>query len=155
MGRKARAGDVLAVEAGGRWYVARQLNGTLVEFFDECADQLGELDVESAMSKGPIFRIWVMDRATRSGRWKVIGKVPLSPSCLGTDQEFHKYDSISKKYSIVKSNPITKEFSERPATKSECEALERAAVWDPEHVERRLQDYTEGRTNKWVEAMKP
>jgi hypothetical protein len=41
------------------------------------------------------------------------------------------------------------------ASYGECTSLERAAVWDTEHIEDRLEDYFNGRENKWVESLKP
>lgn len=42
----------------------------------------------------------------------------------------------------------------RRATKMACEGLERAAVWEPEHVEERLRDLYVGKPNIWVEQLK-
>lgn len=41
----------------------------------------------------------------------------------------------------------------RPALRSECEPLERTAVWDPEHVEDRIRDAYAGRESVWVRSM--
>jgi hypothetical protein len=43
--------------------------------------------------------------------------------------------------------------TESPATPDECKGLECAAVWDPIHVEERLQDVRDGRPNQIVEGL--
>lgn len=43
---------------------------------------------------------------------------------------------------------------ETPATKTEAKGLERAAVWDPEHIQDRLRDHYMGRLNKWVKLLR-
>lgn len=49
---------------------------------------------------------------------------------------------------------MTGESVENPATPEECAVLERAAVWDPGHVEDRLRDHFAGQSNKWVESLR-
>lgn len=45
-------------------------------------------------------------------------------------------------------------LSLQPMNYELCKELEREAVWNPEHVESRLDDYYFGRPNKWVESLK-
>ena len=49
-------------------------------------------------------------------------------------------------------DPNTGQISK--ASKEECIGLERAAVWEAEHVEDRLRDFYSGVQNKWVEQLK-
>ncbi|MBP7282109.1 MAG: hypothetical protein KBA66_11060 [Leptospiraceae bacterium] len=39
----------------------------------------------------------------------------------------------------------------RPATKEECKGLERLAVWTPEGIKKRLNDYYAGRNNYYLQ----
>jgi hypothetical protein len=97
------------------------------------------------------FKIWVMNYAVTKGRWKVIGTLPLSPD-LQAKPDFFKRDVMSGRLTIHDDNAPP--HYERPATLAECEHLECAAVWEPEHVEDRLRDYFAGRSNRWVESLR-
>lgn len=77
----------------------------------------------------------------------MIGHAPLETELKATPW-FFRQDVISKVLSLYQDG------IERPATREECEGLERAAVWSAEHIENRLDDHLEGRTNKWIEALK-
>ena len=57
--------------------------------------------------------------------------------------------------SIYQEVPELAPLYERLAIAEECVGLERAAVWEPEHVEDRLRDHFAGRSNRWVESLKP
>jgi hypothetical protein len=94
------------------------------------------------------FKIWVMDSAVKSGRWEVVGNVPLEPE-EQISPWFFKQDRHSKKLSLYRQS------EETPADFAMCEGLERAAVWSAEHVESRLEDHIMGRSNKWVELLRP
>lgn len=104
------------------------------------------IDCAEIIASPIAFKVWVMDSAVTSGRWKVVGNAPLEPE-HEVSPCFFKQDAISKKLSLYRHGV------EGPATLEECEGLERAAVWSAEHVERRLEDYFAGRNNKSVEAL--
>jgi hypothetical protein len=74
--------------------------------------------------------------------------VPL-PAELEVEPLFFKHDNISGEVSMTPGGGV-----ERPATREECFGLERAAVWDPEHVVSRLDDHFAGRPNAWVDLMR-
>ncbi|HEY0158466.1 MAG TPA: hypothetical protein VGF28_14380 [Thermoanaerobaculia bacterium] len=88
-----------------------------------------------------------MNRAITSGRWKVLGHVPLDEP-LQREPAFFKQDPLSGELTLYRSG------TEYPASAEECQELERAAVWDPEHVEDRLRDHFDGRSNRWVESLR-
>lgn len=95
-----------------------------------------------------LFRLWVHKSAYTSGRWLKIGMGDVPPE-LDKPVDRFKEDPISGKLSIYGHDGDT------PAKLEECLSLERAAVWDPEHVESRLEDYLAGRPNKWAQNLKP
>ncbi|QIF04269.1 Imm26 family immunity protein [Roseimicrobium sp. ORNL1] len=103
--------------------------------------------VSAVLESTVVFKIWVMNKATRSGRWPVIGHIPLSDELL-KPVAFAKQDVISKAFCIHVGG------KEVPASIEECRNLECAAVWSAEHVEDRLQDHFEGQPNKRVESMR-
>jgi hypothetical protein len=87
------------------------------------------------------------------GVWLVAGTIDLTEADLASPV-FFKKDPINGALSIYVSDAESGLSHERPATKSEIEGLECAAVWDPQHVEDRLRDHFAGRTNKWVESLR-
>ena len=94
-----------------------------------------------------LFRLWVHKSAYNTGRWTKIGKAAIRQDLTRQVDRF-KQDPISGQLSIYRDE------IDLPATVSDCEGLERAAVWDPHHVESRLEDELAGRPNKWVESLK-
>ncbi|UWP97182.1 immunity 26/phosphotriesterase HocA family protein (plasmid) [Aliiroseovarius crassostreae] len=111
-------------------------------------------NVEVLKSAETLFRIWVMNYAfNKNSSWKRIGVLELNEDeKRGSD--FFKQDQLSGRLTIYREaqdNPAG--YEERPATLEECRGLERAAVWNPEHVEDRLSDYFSGIENKWVKSL--
>ena len=126
---------------------ARVLDEPLFAFYDCVTSK--DLSVEEVKKHQVLFKIWVMNRAVTSGRWSVVGNRPLEKE----EQEspaFFKQDPVKPSSFVIYRNGV-----ERRASYAECEGLECAAVWDPEHVEDRLRDHFSGKPNKWVESLKP
>ena len=99
----------------------------------EVIDQLAQLPIA--------FMLFVMMYAVSSGRWRVVGSLPLSPEL----KECPKFRiGRAGQLSIYQELPELAPLYEWPATVSECIGLETAAVWDPEHVEDRLRDHFAG-----------
>jgi hypothetical protein len=113
-----------------------------------------QLDLEAISGAPVVFSIWVMNSAVTSGRWPKIGKEPLIDRERETPMRFFKEDALTGELSVYWSDPRSGEDHETPATRSECEGMERAAVWSAEYVEDRLRDHFDGRPNKWVESLR-
>lgn len=124
---------------------ARVLADPLIAFYDMRA--VDSPTVEELESLPILFKIWVMNNAITSGRWPVIGHLPLDAS-LRQSVNFFKQDPISKKVYIYRDD------QEYPASKEDCNGMECAAVWSAEHVEDRLRDHYAGVANKWVESLR-
>lgn len=144
---RRKVGDIVKIELGdGVSAFARVLLEPLMAFYaitDRNAPSLDEI------VKAPVlFKIWVMNNAVTSGRWPVIGNVPLGESML-VEQTFFKVDPLTKEYSLYRNG------EDIPAKREDCIGLERAAIWSAAHVEDRLRDYFAGVPNKWVIAMAP
>ena len=143
---KRKVGDVLAIKLeDGSFSFGRVLEEPLIAFYD--CKSVDKLSLEEIVSKPIIFKVWVMNSAVESGRWEVLGNEPLDQG-LEEIPKFFKQSPLNKKFSIYYQGVET------PSTKEECQELERAAVWDPEHVEDRLRDHYEGVPNQWVESLK-
>lgn len=139
-------GDFLRIDLGnGSFAFARVLDFPLVLFYDALAEK--RLSINEIVASRELFKIWVMKSAFSSKKWEVIGNSPLDAS-LFESPVFFKVDPISKKYSLYQGG------AEVLACREQCEGLERAAVWDPVHVEDRLRDYFNGVPNKWVESLR-
>ena len=146
--RRAKAplvGDVIELPLDGAWGYARVLRDPLMAFYALRAE--APLAWEDVVKAPVAFTVWVMHSAVKSGRWRVVGNVPLTPT-EDVAPWFFKQDAISGKLSLYRAG------AERPATREECEGLERAAVWSAEHVESRLSDHLAQRPNKWAESLR-
>lgn len=143
-----RVGDVVAIHITGEKYAfGLVLKEPLMAFFDFIAATPNP-DVPSLVRQSVAFKIWVMNRAVTSGIWPIVGHVDLSER----NQEsptFFKVDRITGRLTATKGGT-----TEWPIGREECKELERAAVWDPEHVVSRLEDHFAGRPNKWVESLR-
>ena len=146
-GQRRLVGSVVKIPLEREWHsYARVLPEPLCAFYD-CRTR-ADLTVEEIVLKDVLFRLWVMNRALTSGRWEIVGKAPLSDGQL-VAVPFFKQDALDpRKVSIYLDG------KERPATPAECSGLERAAVWDPEHVEDRLRDHYLGQPNKWTQSLR-
>ena len=140
---RRREGDVVQIPLGNReWGFGRVLEDPLIAVYD--LRSTDSLPLEEIQSAPVLFKIWVMNHAIKEGRWEVIGNAPLEPD-LEEEVRFHKVDSITGALTIYWGDN-----NEVPASPEDCEGLERAAVWEPEHVEERINDHFAGRENQWV-----
>lgn len=113
----------------------------------------GPLAIEDAASPKlflhpVLFRVAVHKSAWSTGRWRRVAKIEVPNSLLAPQPKFIQDQLNPSKFELYVGG-VT-----RPATRAECEGLERAAVWDPEHVEHRLQDHLAGVPNVWVEQLR-
>ncbi|ENU91284.1 hypothetical protein F971_03191 [Acinetobacter vivianii] len=147
---KRKEGDILLIKLSNNTFCyGRVLTDPLFVFYDLNTSK-PLLDINQITEKNILFKVWVMKHAITSGRWEVIGNQTLEDTLVRSPL-FFKQDILSKELSIY--NPTTGQ--EIDASYEECKNLERAAVWEPEHVEDRLEDIFEGRNNKWVESLRP
>jgi hypothetical protein len=144
--RKTRKlGDILKIDLrDGKYAFGRVLEDPLCAFYDLHSETVPDLNY--IISRPVLFKIWVMNYFKDAG-WEVIGNHPLE-AALEVVPKFWKQDLISKKLSLYRKG------EEWPATVTECEGFENAAVWSTCHVEDRLRDHFAGRKNKWVESLK-
>lgn len=88
-----------------------------------------------------------MNRTVKTGQWPVVGRAPLDKG-FTLPLQFIQDPLNKNSFSIYDNGQI------RRATRQECIGLERAAVWEPEHVEERLRDHYAGCRNKWAESLR-
>jgi hypothetical protein len=146
--QRRKEGDIVAIDLGdGTLAFARVLREPLLAFYDLRVRNQETPSIQEIVKRPVLWRIWVMNYAITGGRWKVMGNSPLEEA-LKREPTFFKQDPISGDVTLYRAE------TEYPASIEECEHLERAAVWDPEHVEDRLRDHFDGRPNKWVESLR-
>lgn len=138
----------MAIPLGsGQFGYCRALTFPNAEFYDLRSDIV--LDANKVVEAPVAFRIWVMKYAFTGRRWKRLGNVSLRPTETGKIWWYFK-DHDNGEFFRTRDG-----LEEIPASWSEVQHLECAAVWDPEHIEDRLRDHFGGRPNKWVESLKP
>jgi hypothetical protein len=145
--QRRRAGDVVRIDLGAGFHTyARVLRDASFAFYD--CRLVGEASLPEILASQILFRIAVMNHAVKTGRWPVIGHEPLKGGMLIAPPIFIQ-DPIDKTIFSIYEDGVT------PATtKEQCRGLERASVWEPEHVEDRLRAHYAGNVNHIVELLK-
>jgi hypothetical protein len=150
MARKRwQPGSVIRKRLGDGWnYYARLMEFPWAAFYDHRTKQ-PEDDLDAITPRPVRFTIAVHKDLLAEKEWEPIGRRPLDGSLQrpraqviwGIDPQ---HPRIMDDHGAI-----------RPATPKECEGLEPAAVWEPEHVADRLMDAFAGRPNRWLQAMLP
>jgi hypothetical protein len=102
------------------------------------------VNFEEIIQKPVAFKIWVSEFALTKKLWEVIGSRELDDS-LKSKVFFYKQDPISNK--LWKTETGAEEY---PVSIEECKTLEVAAVYDPEHVVRRLENLRTGEQDPFL-----
>ncbi|MGR4021036.1 immunity 26/phosphotriesterase HocA family protein [Vibrio harveyi] len=143
---KRRIGDIVKIVLeDGSLTFGHILEDPIIAFYDAKTEQV--LPTEDIINLPVLFKVCVMNNAITSGRWEVIGNKELT-QYLKEPVTFFRQDMLSKKFFL---HTDSKEI---PASREQCLGLERAAVWDAEHVEDRLRDHYAGVVNPWVESLR-
>ena len=126
---------------------ARILRDASFAFYDSRTKE--DISDLSKIASSPIlFIVAVFNDAVTRGRWVKVGKLRLEPHLLKLPPKFIRDSIDPTQFSIYEFGKI------RPATREECQGLERAAVYEPRNVEERLRDHYAGRPNRDVEEDK-
>ena len=145
--QRRTAGALLSVPLGdGTHCYALTLPEADFAFFDLRSDSVQEST--NVLSRPILFRVAVHKSAWATGRWPEISNVEVPGDLLEPQPTFMQDAIDPERFSIYLAGHI------RPASRAECEGLERCAVWDPEHVEDRLRDHFAGKPNVWVESLR-
>lgn len=133
--KRIKIGDVYAIPLPNKRYgFGRVFNDGGFGIYEHIGENINDTPISESYQ----FTVGVYRLALKSGEWTVVENRPFShvddsfppPMCI--------IDSISGEYSIYHKGEI------RKATKSECEGLEVAAVWDANHIVDRIMG-----DNKW------
>ena len=143
---KRNVGDVVKIPLGdGTHTYAHALQEASFAVYD--CRVTDELAVEQVISRPVLFFVAVKHHAVKNGRWPIVGNSPLNDR-LSRPPTFIQDPLNKNNFSIYANGEI------KPSTRVQCTGLERMAVWEPEHVEERIQDQYAVRKNKWLELLK-
>ncbi|WP_239807487.1 immunity 26/phosphotriesterase HocA family protein [Croceicoccus hydrothermalis] len=144
-------GDILKIDLGGGTHSYGQVaDEPLIVFFNGAFTEA--LPPGQAIQLPVLFRLWVHNDAVKKGIWEVVGNLPLAPADA-VEPYFFRQDAITGALSLYHSSFANTGW-EHPASATDCDGLECAAVWDAEQVEDRLRDHYAGRPNKWFESLR-
>lgn len=148
---RRKVGDILRIELGAGLHAYAQVaDEPVIVFFEGVFED--EVAIERIPDLPVLFRLGVANHAISSGLWQVTGLKPLTAE-NALEPFFYKQDAISGRLSLYHSDFAATGY-ERPATLAECQHLECAAVWEPEHVVDRLRDHASGTPNRWLDSLK-
>lgn len=140
-------GGILKVPLGDGWHTYGQMIGDAqVAFFD--ARTKTDLPADEIVKRPVLFRLAVDKYAVSKFVWLRIGKADV-PDVLKIHEPQFIQDALNPECFRIYCGGVI-----RPATRAECEGLERCAVWSPEQVVDRINDHYKGIPNKWVESLR-
>jgi len=148
--QKWTRGAVVAVPLGEEHFgFGQMLDQPEYAFFGLGRSQASLPTPDEVVAAPVLFRLWVMRQAHSSGRWPKMGQATITPELAERVPRFNqdplRPSSIVLTYGGVSGTPCDVEA---------CRDLERAAVWDADHVEDRLRDHFAGRENKWEKSLR-
>lgn len=144
------AGAFLEIDLGdGHYAYARILEKASYAFYDlHSSNKITDLNL---IARKPIlFIIAVYNTAVNSGRWVKIGKKPLEKWLEILPNQFVQDALHPDRYSLYDPN----NGAVIEADRENCVGLERAAVWEAQHVESRIKDHYADKPNSWVEQLR-
>lgn len=101
--------------------------------------------------RDPLFVAMVIKGAFSTGRWGMPIRV-LPASAIPRIPLFFRQSVTNKRDCTIVDHEARRTVK---ATPQECIGLEREAVWSPEHIEARFEDYYADRPNIYAESLKP
>ncbi|MDP9078302.1 MAG: immunity 26/phosphotriesterase HocA family protein [Bacteroidota bacterium] len=106
-------------------------------------------EIKEIQNKDILFIVAVYKYAITKERWKKIGQLDLESKLRVLPLKFIEDQLSPGNFKLYDPNTGVASLT----TKDKCVGLERAAVWEPTHIEDRIIDYYEGRPNKWVKQL--
>jgi len=145
--QKRTVGAIVKIPFDGKWFTYGQiLDDAEVAVFDARTDC--ELPMDEITGRAMICRVAVSYHAITKDRWLKVGKSPISEVIKAPVPKYIQDILKPDRFEIYCNGEI------RPSTREECIGLERAAVWEPEHVEERIRDHYSGKQNRWVDILR-
>lgn len=148
--QKRTTGSIVEIDLkDGNCCYAQILDEGLVFFDLRTKGRLSEFEV---LSDCPVlFFLSVYRDVISQGKWLKVGKLPLRKEFEVLPMQFIQDNLNPDRFELY--NPNTGEITK--TTKDKVIGLERAAVWEANHVEDRLRDHYDDQPNIWLEQLKP
>ncbi len=147
--QKIEPGAIVKIRIDDKTHTyARALSHPFVAIYD-CRTEEDIDEIAEIISRPILFIVAVFDRAIRSGRWRIVGKVSSKEDAIQVPDRFMQNVLNPNDCQIIDARG-----SLRNATPEECEGLEREAIWEADHVQERIRDHYSGRKNIHLEYMK-
>jgi hypothetical protein len=147
--QRYKIGSLLLIPLGDQKFAfGRIINKEEIAFYNYLSSNRDNINFAEIYSSDILFRLPVMRYAVTSNRWLVVDVKPVEKN-LTIPNKYFIQDTFTKEFSIYHIGEIF------PATYEQIIGLERAAVWEPEHIEDRLRDYFNGIENTNVQQLKP
>lgn len=148
--QRITVGALVEIDLGdGHRAFGRIVSKSEVAFYDLRIPNESEVNFDLVYKAPILFITAVMNSVVKTGHWKIVDRRPLE-AALDQSRDYFMRDASTGQYSIYGSV----DGSIRPASKEECEDLERAAVWSAHHIEDRLRDHFAGVPNVWARQMR-
>lgn len=145
--QKIVKGAILEINIENRYYTYAQiLGGAVYAFFDYKTEQK-LIDFSILENKPILFIVGVYDDVIITGHWLIVHKMDVRDDLKVLPMQFIQDALNPERFEIY--NPNTGDIT--PAKKNECRGLERAAVWEANHVEDRIRDYYDAVPCIWLE----
>ena len=129
-------GSIVEIPIDKEYYVYAQILSHGGYAFFDCRYEKPLRDLSELLNKPVLFIVGVYDYIIKNNRWSVVGKLPIRED-LQKQPLMYIYDVHTDKYCLYDNN--TGEIT--PCTKDKARGLERASVWEENHIEDRIRDY--------------
>ncbi|ADU92508.1 hypothetical protein KUK_1315 [Taylorella equigenitalis 14/56] len=139
--QRRKPGDFFAVPLEDGEYAFGRVLKNAMAFYDIKSNEI--LSIDELYKTKIIFKVWVMDNVITSGRYPIIGHIPLTEEEL-KPLVFAKRDVISGRHYLY-----IEGGTEIPCSRDDLIGLEVAAVWSDVHIEDRLNCYFRGEESKY------
>jgi hypothetical protein len=147
MSKKRIPGQIVKIPVQQDYHVyACNLQNGAVAVYDTYSKH--ELSIAEITSRPVLFTVGVFNQGF--ARWKKIGIAPLPEAALYAPDEF-----IQDGRNLSDIRILDTFGNARPANFEEIQGLERVMAWDYYHVEQRVRDHYNGKTNRLVEFYRP
>lgn len=140
-------GSILEINVENNYYVYAQVLGKAnYAFFDyRTTNQLKDFTV--LLDKPILFIASVYNDVVTQGHWLKVGKLELREDLEILPMKFIQDALHSDRFELYDSNT----GESKPATKDQIKGLERAAVWEANHIVDRIRDHYNGVPCIWLQ----
>ncbi|MDP4147334.1 MAG: Imm26 family immunity protein [Bacillota bacterium] len=127
--RQLKLGDVYAIPlANGKYAYGRSFKDACIAIYKHIGDNIYDIPKTEEYQ----FTVGIYKDVLQSGQWLIVDSRPFKDDDEAWPPPMCTIDMISGRYSIYHKGQF------RASSKSECDGLEQAAVWEAEHIVDRI-----------------